>query len=180
MPGITRWTAPHEKWGKDVAAVAAETTDGLVFIDPIDPPGELGTPAHVLITVFFHARSAGSLGARVWAPASQVRRLKNRGVEVTDPFELDHALPGGIRAFATGRSGEVLYWLPEQKALVVGDVLVGGPFRLCPKSWLERGGTHDDLRTALRPLLELPIEQIYVGHGEPVLSGGREALAALL
>jgi hypothetical protein len=176
---VTRWTARHAEWGKDVESFSVHTPDGVVFIDPLDPPTELERPAHVLITVFFHARSAGTLGARVWAPASQVRRLKNRGVEVTDPFELDHALPGGICAFETGRSGEVLYWLPEQKALVVGDVLLGSPLRLCPKSWLGNV-TQDDVRAALRPLLELPIEQIYVGHGDPVLSRGREALAALL
>jgi len=29
----------------------------------------------------------------------------------------------------------------------------------------------------LRPLLGLPIELILVSHGEPVLDGGREALA---
>jgi glyoxylase-like metal-dependent hydrolase (beta-lactamase superfamily II) len=179
MSGVTRWTARHEDWGKDVESFAVDTPDGLVFIDPLDPPEELGTPAHVLITVFFHARSAGALGGRVWAPTSLVRRLKNRGVVVTDPFELDQELPGGIRAFDTGRSGEILYWLPDQKALVVGDVLLGSPFRLCPKSWLATM-TLDELRAALRPLLELPIEQIYVGHGEPVLSDGREALAALL
>ncbi len=180
MSGVTRWTALHEHWGKEVAAFAADTTDGLVFLDPIDPPAHLGAPAHVLVTVFFHARTAGSLGARVWAPTSQVRRLKNRGVEVTDPFEIGDDLPGGIQAFETGRAGEVLYWLPEHRALVVGDVLLGSPFRLCPKSWLERDMTQDDLRAVLRPLLELPIEQVYVGHGEPVLTGGREHLAALL
>ncbi len=179
MPGVTRWTAWHDHWGKDVAAFAVDTPDGLVFFDPIDPPAELGAPAHVLVTVFFHARSAGTLGARVWAPTSLVKRLKNRGVEVTDPFDVGDELPGGIQAFGTGRSGEVLYWLPEQKALVVGDVLLGSPFRLCPKSWLGQA-TVDDLRAALRPLLELPIEQIFVGHGDPVLSGGRDALAALV
>jgi glyoxylase-like metal-dependent hydrolase (beta-lactamase superfamily II) len=180
MAGVTRWTAWHEKWGKDVAAFAVDTRDGLVFIDPIDPPAELGAPAHVLVTVFFHARSAGSLGGRVWAPVSHVRRLKNRGVDVTDQFDIGDELPGGIRAFETGRSGEVLYWLPEQKALVVGDVLLGSPFRLCSNTWMGPEATQDDLRAALRPLLELPIEQIYVGHGDPVLSGGRDALAALL
>jgi glyoxylase-like metal-dependent hydrolase (beta-lactamase superfamily II) len=180
MPGVTRWTAFHDHWGKDVEAFAVDTADGLVFVDPIDPPAELGTPAHVLITVFFHARSAGSLGARVWAPLSQVRRLKNRGVVVTDPFEIGGELPGGFQAFETGRSGEILYWLPEARSLFVGDVLLGSPLRLCPKSWLDRGMTQDDLRAALRPLLELPIEQIYVGHGEPVLSDGHAALAALL
>jgi len=98
---------------------------------------------------------------------------------VTDPFEPGDELPGGILAFETGRAGEVLYWLPDQRSLVVGDVLLGSPFRLCPPSWM-RPADHDALRAAMRPLLELPIEQIYVGHGEPVLSGGREALAALL
>src|SRR5882672_11439054 len=111
MPTITRWTAWHDHWGKDVASFAVDTADGIVFFDPLDPPAELGAPAHVLVTVFFHARSAGSLGARVWSPALQVRRLKNRGVAVTDIVELDDELPGAIRAFETGRLGEVVYWL---------------------------------------------------------------------
>ena len=179
MSGVTCWTAPHAEWKKDVSSVAVDTPDGRVFIDPLDPPQELGVPDHVLVTVFFHARSAGSLGGRVWAPASLVRRLKSRGVEVTDPFEPGDELPGGIRAFETGRAGEVLYWLPDQRALVVGDVLLGSPFRLCPKGWM-RPADHDALREALRPLLDLPIEQVYVGHGAPVLAGGRDALAALV
>ena len=37
-----------------------------------------------------------------------------------------------------------------------------------------------DLRELLRPLLELPIERVLVSHGEPVLSGGRDALAEAL
>ena len=180
MTAVTRWTAWHDHWGKEVAAFAVDTAEGLVFFDPLDPPRELPGPAHVLITVFFHARSAGSLDARIWAPASQVRRLKNRGVVVTDPFEIGDGLPGGIQAFETGRLGEVVYWLPDQKVLVAGDVLLGSPFRLCPKSWLERDATQDDLRERLRPLLELPIEQIFVGHGEPVLTDGRDALRDLL
>jgi glyoxylase-like metal-dependent hydrolase (beta-lactamase superfamily II) len=180
MPGVTRWTALHADWKKDVASFALDTADGRVFIDPLDPPAELGMPDHVFVTVFFHARSASALGgARVWAPASLVRRLKNRGVEVTDAFEVGEELPGGIRAFETGREGEVLYWLPEQRALVVGDVLLGSPFRFCPKNWMRPAG-YDELRAALRPLLELPIESIYVGHGKPVLSGAHDALAALV
>jgi hypothetical protein len=36
------------------------------------------------------------------------------------------------------------------------------------------------MRAALEPLLELPIERILVSHGEPVLTGGRDALARAL
>jgi hypothetical protein len=62
-------------------------------------------------------------------------------------------------------------------------VLLGdekGGVRLCPESWLPSGVKHPKVRAALRPLLELPIERILVSHGEPVLTGGRRALARIL
>ena len=74
---------------------------------------------------------------------------------------------------------EVVDWLPEQRAVAVGDVLLGSPLRLCPERWLGKP-THDDLRESLRPLLDLPVERLLVSHGEPVLSDGRAALEALL
>ena len=65
-PGLRRWTAWHEEWQEDVGSLAVDTEDGLVLIDPLDPPAELGEPTHVLITVHWHARSAQA--PRVWAP----------------------------------------------------------------------------------------------------------------
>ena len=95
-------------------------------------------------------------------------------------FEPGDELPGSVKCFETAREGEVVYWVPSAQALVVGDVLLGKPeFRLCPKRWLG-GKTHDDLKESLRPLLELPIEQVLVSHGEPVLEDGYKALAVLL
>ena len=185
-PGLRRWTAAHEEWKEDVGCIAVDTDDGLVLIDPLDPPDELGRPAHALVTVFFHARSTKA--ANVWAPQRLVRRLASRGVEVNRPFAVGDALPGGIQAFQTARASEVVYWLPRQKAVVVGDVLLGAgakphatdePLRMCPERWLE-GATHDDLRTSLAPLLELPVSRVLVSHGEPVLRGGGRALATAL
>jgi hypothetical protein len=188
-PGLRRWTAFHDHWEEDVGSLAVETSDGLVLIDPIDPPSEVAAADHVLITVYWHGRSTGTLGAkRVWASARSERPLKSRGIEVTDPFRAGDALPGGIRAFQTARSAEVAYWLPDQHAVVVGDVLLGAgakprptsePLRMCPERWLGKG-THDDLRRTLRPLLDLPVERVLVSHGEPILSGGKQALAAAL
>jgi glyoxylase-like metal-dependent hydrolase (beta-lactamase superfamily II) len=180
---IRRWTAYHEEWEEEVGCVAVETGDGLLAFDPLEPPVE---PDHTFITVFWHARSARG---RVWAPKDQVRRLRNRGVEVTDPFEPGDELPGGVQCFDTARSGEVVYWLPDERALVVGDVLLGAgakprptddPLRLCPERWLQPKATHEDLGASLRPLLDLPIEAVYVSHGVPVLEDGRALLAELL
>jgi hypothetical protein len=60
-PGSHRWTAWHDEWEEDVASAALETQDGLVVIDPIDPPRQLAHPTHVLITVFWHRPTDESL-----------------------------------------------------------------------------------------------------------------------
>jgi glyoxylase-like metal-dependent hydrolase (beta-lactamase superfamily II) len=185
---LTRWTAYHDHWEEEVGCVAVETEDGLVFVDPLEPPPELGRPEHVLLTIYWHDRSARELGApHVWSSKRAARPLANRGVTVTGDVAAG-GLPGGIRAFPTARAGEVVYWLPEHRAVVAGDVLLGAgakpratdePLRLCPERWLG-AKTHDDLKASLRPLLELPVEQVLVSHGEPVLADGRAALGQLL
>ena len=185
---LRRWTAFHQDWQQDVGCGAVDTDDGLVFIDPLHPPAELGAPDHVLVTIFWHDRDIAKLGgAEVWAPGRSAQPLRNRGIDVTHDVA-DGGLPGEIEAFPAARAGEVVYWVPDERALVVGDVLLGAgakpratdePLRLCPERWLGKK-THDDLRAALRPLLELPVEQVLVSHGEPVLADGHRVLAALL
>jgi glyoxylase-like metal-dependent hydrolase (beta-lactamase superfamily II) len=104
-------------------------------------------------------------------------------VTVTDPFRPGAELPGGIEAYATARSNEVVFWIPHHRALVPGDVLLGGDgggVRMCPRSWLPEPTSLVDLADSLRPLLELPIQRVLVSHGEPVMRGGKRALAAAL
>ena len=184
--GLRRWTAWHEGWQEDVGCLAVETDDGFVLIDPLDPPARLRRPKHVLLTVYWHARSTKA--RHVWAHTRASRPLASRGIELTHPFAPGDQLPGGIQAFGTARPGEVVYWLPRQRALAVGDVLLGAGAKphatgatlpLCPERWLGKA-THDDLRASLAPLLELPVARVLVSHGEPVLRGGAQALAAVL
>ena len=186
---LRRWTAWHDEWEDEVGSLAVETDDGLVLIDPIDPPAAVSRPEHVLVTVFWHGRSTAAVEpAHVWASTGAVRTLGNRGIAVTDAFKPPAQIVGGIRAFATARRGEIVYWLPEQKAVVAGDVLLGAgakprateePLRLCPERWLGKA-THQDLRESLRPLLDLPMQRVLPSHGEPVLRNGKRELAALL
>jgi hypothetical protein len=184
-PGLRRWTAWHDHWEEDVGSLAVDTADGLVLIDPLAPPSELGRPAHVLVTVYWHARGAAALDVPTWAPSRSLRPLANRGVEAADAAS---GLPAGIRAFQTARAAEAVYWLPEQRAVVVGDVLLGAgakpratqdALRLCPEGWLGKR-THADLRESLQPLLDLPVELVLTSHGAPVLGGGKAALERVL
>jgi glyoxylase-like metal-dependent hydrolase (beta-lactamase superfamily II) len=188
-PSLHRWTVYHPEWEEEVGSLALETDDGLVLIDPLDPPRDLQRPEHVLLTVFWHYRSTPDLKAKhVWASGRTVKALANRGVTVTDPIGRGVELPGGVEAVETARHGELVYWLPSQKSVAVGDVLLGAgakpratddPLRLCPDRWLGNA-SHDDLRASLRPLLDLPVQRVLVSHGAPVLRAGRGALQRVL
>jgi glyoxylase-like metal-dependent hydrolase (beta-lactamase superfamily II) len=200
-PGLWRWTAYHEEWRQEVGSVYHETRDGVVLVDPLVPGDEearfwnaldrdvqrTGGAVHVLVTVFWHTRSARAIHeryrARVWAPARGEKAIARRAGAVTDAFRPDDPLPGGVVAAPTARANEVVYWLPGERTLVAGDVLLGdasGGLRLCPRSWLPERTSVALLAESLRPLLELPLERVLVSHGEPVLTGGRAALEAAL
>jgi glyoxylase-like metal-dependent hydrolase (beta-lactamase superfamily II) len=197
--GLWRWTAYHEEWKEDVGSVFCETDDGVVLIDPLVPSGEeeqfwraldrdvrrVEGEVHVLVTVFWHVRSTPALvdrySARVWAPSTSRAAVERRSGVVTDVFRPGDRVPGAIESFRTGRRTEVVFWIPEHRALVAGDVLLGdgaGGVRMCPESWLPEKTGHRELAESLEPLLELPVQRILVSHGEPVLENGRRALSA--
>jgi hypothetical protein len=129
-----------------------------------------GDRVWALTTIQFHRRSRERIVKRYGALSSRARG----------------DLPPGVEAILVQGAGETMFWLPEHRALVPGDRLLGdgrGGLRLCPESWLgylESNITLDGLREALAPLRELPIEQVLVSHGEPVLSDGSAAIEQAL
>ena len=139
-------------------------------------------PPHVLITLMWHVRSAPEIverypGTRVWAHRREpwIEGTRER-VRVTDEFSLGDPLPAGIE---THEPREVVYWIPEHRALVAGDVLLtdrAGGVRLTP--WLGEQPA-EELREKVRALLELPIELVLLTHGGAV-EDGRAALERAL
>jgi hypothetical protein len=194
-PGLYRWTARHPDaeadpqpgspadWGPDVGSVAYAARDALVLVDPLvaadrsDVARELdelvrshSRPVVILTTLQFHRRSREELAARYGASTSRAKKT----------------LPEGVETVQIRGAGETMVWLPEHRALIPGDRLLGrdrGALRLCPESWLRylpSKMNQAQLRKALQPLLELPVDMVLVSHGEPVLSSGREALVEAL
>ena len=149
-----------------------------MLIDPLVPPEDdarfwaaldrdverVGLPVVVLLTVDWHARSSD---------------------EILERYSGTRVIPVGveeIRIRGVGGESERLFWLPEPRTLVTGDVIHGveGGVRLCPDSWLPDDLRGEPIHRELRPLLDLPVERILPAHGEPVLANGREALARAL
>lgn len=207
--GLWRWTGRHpdwtpeeggaDSWAPEVGCIYYEAPDAVVLIDPLVPPEDAdrfwaaldrdveraGRPVHVLITVFWHGRSAREIAERydaeIWAH-EHVLEERRREVEPSRTFAFGDDLPGGVQARDAVRFDEAILWIPEHRALVFGDVVLGsedGGVRLCPESWLRKGG-HPELKEALRPLLDLPVERLLVSHGEPILEHGRDELARVL
>jgi hypothetical protein len=180
-PRLKRWTGPHPEFdpteGKldesytDVASALFDARESLVFIDPLVPDAlwpqlddevqRSGKPVVVLTTIFFHERNREHVARRYGG------RL---GGDVA-----------GVRAFSAARADEHAFWLETPRAVVFGDAILGdqaGGLRLTP--WARSAEGLERTRTALLPLLDLPVEIVLPAHGEPVLANGHEALARAL
>jgi len=184
--GLWRWTAPHPgweprkqeddpaDWAQDVGCVAYAAADALVLIDPLVADGDHSaldelarskSRVAILTTLKWHARSSAELAKR---------------------YDATTAAPAEVEAIEILGAGETIFWIPEHRALVPGDRILGDRppgVRMCPESWLRylKGYTRNDLRQALREgLLDLPVEMVLVSHGEPVLRDGRRELERAL
>jgi glyoxylase-like metal-dependent hydrolase (beta-lactamase superfamily II) len=83
-------------------------------------------------------------------------------------FAAGDRLPLGIEVFEGRERNDVALWIPDRRAVVVGDTIAdfGDGFRIQPE-WLKGGVTREQVAARLRPLLELPVEHVLPAHGAP-------------
>lgn len=187
--GLWYWTGRHpawtpadggpDGWDQEVGCYFYEGPDAISLFDPLVPMEDrdrffealerdverAGLPVRILLTVDAHRRSTAELAERY-----------GRSAPLLPPERPE--LPGGV-TIAVEAADEFVFWLPQYRALVAGDVIIGRAHGLeVPQAWLQE--RHHATVAALRPLLELPVERVLVTHGEPVLEDGYEALERAL
>jgi hypothetical protein len=187
--GLWYWTGRHpawtpadggpDGWDQEVGCYFYEGPDAICLFDPLVPMEDRDRffaaldrdverarlPVRSLLTVDAHRRSAGELAERY-------------GGSPPPPPPERPELPAGV-AIAAEAAEELVFWLPEHRALVAGDVIIGRAHGLeVPQAWLEE--RYDEAIASLRPLLELPVERVLATHGEPVLEDGYDALERAL
>ena len=196
-PQLWWWTAPHPDWGppdfedgqgweRDVSCYALVAGDDFVLFDPLVPSRdderfwaaldgdvEHHGPPRILISVFWHARSAGDIldrydGAELYAHGRAAAEVAKR-VPVTNTFADGDVLAGGVEAIAMHHMDEAAFWLAGHRALLVGDSVLGYGDRaeLCPPSWLREGESVNELEASVRRALEHDPELLLLTHGGP-------------
>jgi glyoxylase-like metal-dependent hydrolase (beta-lactamase superfamily II) len=192
-PGLWWWTAPHpdwtpadleggEGWEQIVSSYALATDNAIVLFDPLvedwdwldNHVKEHGPPA-VLITLFWHARSAQEIldrydGASVWAYEPAAEWIGER-TRYTIKFNAGDSLPAGIEAIPMPRVAEVAYWLPQHNSVVVGDTILrhGDRATLFPATWVARRKQEiiDAAKQSVHELMERSPDRLLLTHGGP-------------
>ena len=100
------------------------------------------------------------------------------GLTVDWTVEDGEKLAGGWTVGATpGHSpGHVSFWHPQKRALLLGDVLLNVAGLRLPIA--SATVDMDQNKRSLRRLLDLEVETLCFGHGQPIRQSGAEALRA--
>jgi hypothetical protein len=193
-PDLWHWIARHERIEIDVSSyyLLAER----VLIDPMLPPGDglewlqqHGPPEHVLLSNRHHDRDAWRLRERFGCVVHCVRNgmheLEGRGP--AEAFDFGDELPGGVVAHEVDAicADETALHIPAHRALACADGVVGGRrgggVAVVPDDLMdEPEQTKAALRAAYRRLLDLDFDALLLAHGEPLGSGGKEALRSFV
>jgi glyoxylase-like metal-dependent hydrolase (beta-lactamase superfamily II) len=192
--GLWHWTASHPRINWEVSSYYL--SDERVLIDPVLPAAGLewfrgidSLPAHVLLSCRHHDRASWqfveAFGTEVHCVDTGVHELQGRG-PVT-PFAFGDELPGGVIAHEVDSISpdETALYIPAHRALVCAD----GVMRSDQESALQfvPDGLMDDpeqtkagLRVAFTKLLELDFDRLLLAHGQPIIVGGKQALAGFV
>jgi hypothetical protein len=188
-PGLWHWTARHDHIGSQVSSYYLLSE--RVLIDPMIPADGIGwfedngTPEHVLLTNRHHDRHSWRLreafGCSVHCIRNGLHELDGRGP--VEPFDFGDELPGGVVVHEVDAicPDETALYITGHRALACADGVVrggsSGELAFVPDSLMdEPEDTKQGLREAYRRLLDLDFDVLLLAHGQPVASGGKEAL----
>jgi hypothetical protein len=149
-PGLWTWTGEHPEWtpemtwGPEVRSYAVQVDEIRVLIDPVQPAPRADA---VLLTVPWHRRDTDELDLPV----------------------LDEP-PAGIETRPGFFAEERVFWLPEHRAIVLGDAWMDE--HTAPLEW---ASDDPEAPNRLRALLELPFELVLPTHGDVTDRGAFEA-----
>lgn len=176
IPGAWMWSAWQPQRGMNFNSYLFERGGGCVAVDPLPLDEEsmealraLGGVHTIVVTNPDHVRGTAALRERF-------------GSTVIDTVENGQEVFPGAYALVIphGKTDEIALYLPQARAAVVGDAIIGAPagsLSLLPDEKLR-----DPRRLAfeLRRLWKMQLESLLLCDGQPIFTGADAALGALL
>jgi hypothetical protein len=181
LPGVVHYNARHPNLGADVSCYWLP--DERILLNPLRPPEDVGEVAAVVLTNRHHLRDAALFDAPIYGPRAGLDELPDGAQGFDDGDEL----PGGLRAHGVLPEwpDEFAVEIPRVRAIALADGLLGGNggLILLPDEWLgdeaEQEKAH--LRAGYGRFVEaVDFDAALPAHGDPVLSGARDAMRAAL
>ena len=191
LPGVFIWSWFSEPHGYDFNGTFLLHADGNLCVDPVDPSEEVldrlseEGVAQILITNRNHTRAANRVrertGARVVIHPADAAYAREQGIAIDAELEVGQRAGPFTVVGVPGKSpGEIAFYDPARRLLVIGDAVIGNP---PGQLSLLRERVMDDparLRASVRLLLDLDFDALMVGDGVAIRDGGRERLRELI
>ena len=188
---VLTWTWFSERHGYDFNGYLIRHSDGNLCIDPAELDHstleEIAAEgvARVLLTNRNHSRAANKVRGRTGAPTAihpnDAAHAQGEGAEIDEDLVIGDTVGPLEVVDASGKSpGEVAFYWPERRTLIIGDTVIGNPPGACA---LPPDHVVDDcqrLQENVRRLLEFDVDTLLVGDGVSILTGARDRLAALV
>jgi glyoxylase-like metal-dependent hydrolase (beta-lactamase superfamily II) len=190
VPGILHWTAKHPNHGHEVSSYFVPASG--VLIDPLEPEGgadaigDYGIPVVIALTCRHHRRHAPELAERFGIPIvvheAGLHEFADGGPDV-QPYRPGDEIAPGVTALEMGAicpDDAVLLITTGPGALAFGDSIVNhGGVGFVPDSLIgdDPEAVKHTTRERARALLDQEFDALLFAHGDPIPSGGHEALA---
>jgi glyoxylase-like metal-dependent hydrolase (beta-lactamase superfamily II) len=182
-PGIRHWKATHPNLGIEVSAYWLP--DLKLLLDPIAVPDEVDGVEHILLSCRHHVRDSLEAGERFGATVYAPRAGMHEYPEDTpiQPYDFgDPLLGGAVTAHEVGglSPDETALHIPSVDALSIADgaIRYGEELDFVPDKYMDDPDTDKaNLKRGFGELADqLAFDVLLVAHGNPIPSGGREAL----
>jgi hypothetical protein len=188
LPGVHYWTTVHARW--DITIHSYWLAGERVLIDPRVPDEgiewfDATPPAAALLTNRHHYRDAGLFRERFGCPVlcNRLGLHEFTAGEEVEGFAPGDELPGGVVALEVGGicPDETALHIPAHRVVAVADGVIrlpdDAPLRFVADALMyDPARTKATLRAAYARIAQLDFDALLMAHGNPIVSGGREAL----
>jgi glyoxylase-like metal-dependent hydrolase (beta-lactamase superfamily II) len=162
---------------REIEKLAAERETAVVLTAPWHERDsrrlveELGVPVYTPLpdSAEYLMQTYGITAEQAGEGSPDVVWLLREGIGEARPYSAGDRLDVGVEAFAGQKPNDMVLWIESHHTVIAGDTLVDfGQGLEINERWLQQvRATREQVVDGLRPLLELPVEDVLATHGGP-------------